>query len=140
MDEIELRTELSMLKGQVEGLTWLIKGLVLALSRTGAADLRQVAETLAVVGTFVHHTESEVATIPFKSCEYFFDAILKNPQSDPLRGLLISALLHVDAGSEQKDALQTWLSQATEAEIAQELQQLFSQLAQRSEPGSSPGA
>lgn len=140
MDEIELRTELAMLKGQVEGLTWLVKGLVLALSRTGTADLRQLADTLATVSTFVQHTESEIATIPFKSCAYFFDALLKSPESDPLRTLLISALLHVDAGGEQKEALQSWLSQATEAEIAQELEQLFSRLVQQPGQGSTPAA
>ncbi|HYG91174.1 MAG TPA: hypothetical protein VD978_33525 [Azospirillum sp.] len=140
MDEIELRTELAMLKGQVEGLRWLVKGLVLALNRAGAIDLQKVCETFAVVSTYVEHTETSVATLPLRSSIFFLDALAKSPESDPLQAMITSALLHADVGSEQKNALQTWLSQATEDEIAQELEQLFSRFLRRPDQGGNPGA
>lgn len=140
MDEVELRTELLMLKGQVDGLTWLVNALVLALTRAGVADLRKVVETFAVVSTFVKHTESEVATIPLESSSRFFAALLETPELDPLTTMITSALLHADAGEEKKAPLQSWLAQATEGEIAQELEQLFSRLLQRPAPDNGSGA
>ncbi|SBW09270.1 hypothetical protein KL86APRO_12556 [uncultured Alphaproteobacteria bacterium] len=138
MDEIELRTELAMLQGQVDGLKWLVNGLVLALNRKEIIGLREAAEVLTVVETYVRHTETEAATIPLRSSIGFLEAMLETPELDPLKALLISALLHADAGKAMKRPLQTWLSEATEDEIAQELDQLVSRLQSRSDHQTPP--
>ncbi|MCY1542354.1 hypothetical protein D9M68_780990 [compost metagenome] len=133
---IQLYTDVEVLKHEVTALRHIAMVLATRLCELDPDSTERTKSLLAVLVPYAEHAERPACGGMVKA---FFQSVLAltDNGADPAQALLIRAMMAKDVGPDRLDALDAWHEQATEEEIAQDIQQLLGKLRHRN--GGSPG-
>lgn len=122
----ELQADVEVLKQQVTALQSVVEGLALRLYELEPEESGRTRTLLAILAELGQATEGKGVGGFMRLLFEKVDA-LANSGADPLHAITLLVLQARAAGPDRQDALNTWLSQATEEEISDELRELLEQ-------------
>ncbi|MCF6758271.1 hypothetical protein L3X14_16965 [Pseudomonas balearica] len=132
---IQLYADVEVLKCETAALRHIAMVLATRLCELNPESAQRTQSLLAILVPYADHAEQPPSGGMVRAFLQSVLALTENG-ADPAAALALRALLAKDAGADRLDALDEWHSQATEDEIAQDIQQLLAKL--RSPSGSGP--
>ena len=117
--------DVAVLKIEVAALQELVIALAVALTEKPNGSLADTAATMDAIHLLTRWTKGENTA---DGMAYVINNIKALSHAPPLQSLAAAALLHLQAGDSMRAPLQSWLAQATQGEIEQDLLQALRKL------------
>lgn len=124
---IQLLTDVEMLKLEVRGLNHVVVALTTLLCGLGPESAARTKRLLESMVPYANHMDSPPSG-PVVEDVLRFTKALTESGADPALVLSVLALQGADAGPDRLSALADWHAQATEDELAQDIQQAIEKL------------
>ncbi len=115
---------IDLLLARQDGMEYALLGIALALSETAKIPMTRIVDVMQFMTVYAAVTHSTAASeVPLRLLERL-RACAQMPD-DPRKPLAAHLLMHADAGPHVRDAVHTWLAQATHDEITEDLAALL---------------
>lgn len=124
----KLEGDVALLSVIVDAQRGLLDGICIALASKGAVPVAEMLETLEITAAHLAVARSRRSGATMLKMLATLRAIANNPRADPIRSMVIHILLDDAAGEDHRNALKSWIEQATPDELAHETQKLIQKL------------
>jgi hypothetical protein len=123
MNKDEFLEVFDQLIGQMTGCRLALVSLAIAMTDKTPISRENMLERLALLDAFATLTESEDAGLALRHIRSMFKALTSDKELAPDAALISLIAMHVDAGPDRKEALDTWLQIASPEEIGADVLQ-----------------